>query len=111
MGGEEEALKRLQRFALDVPSQAASKTKASGSNSEAGGDSLYGANFSCKISPWLAMGCLSPRRMFEDLKKNSARFISIHRSLCSFNKGCLIASLPSMCQGHVCPCLINTTIP
>lgn len=84
MGGEEEALKRLQRFALDVPSQAASKTKASGSNSEAGGDSLYGANFSCKISPWLAMGCLSPRRMFEDLKKNSPRFISIHRSLALF---------------------------
>jgi hypothetical protein len=30
-------------------------------------DNLNGANFSCKISPWLAMGCLSPRRMYEDL--------------------------------------------
>lgn len=69
MGGEEEALKRLQRFALEVPSQAASKSKATNS-----GDSLYGANFSCKISPWLAMGCLSPRRMFEDLKKNGSRY-------------------------------------
>jgi deoxyribodipyrimidine photo-lyase len=36
---------------------------------------LYGANFSCKISPWLAMGCLSPRRMFEDLKKDGPRWV------------------------------------
>lgn len=73
MGGEEEALKRLQKFALNVPSQT-SKSKASNSQSEPNGDSLYGANFSCKISPWLAMGCLSPRRMFEDLKKSGSRF-------------------------------------
>jgi deoxyribodipyrimidine photolyase len=71
VGGEGEALKRLQRFALEVPGQVANQAKAfSGSKSEGGGDSLYGANFSCKISPWLAMGCLSPRRMFEDLKKD-----------------------------------------
>jgi deoxyribodipyrimidine photolyase len=73
VGGEEEALKRLQKFALDVPSQT-TKSKASSGQSEPGGDSLYGANFSCKISPWLALGCLSPRRMFEDLKKNASRF-------------------------------------
>ncbi|CAM6033489.1 unnamed protein product [Sphagnum compactum] len=74
VGGEGEALKRLQRFALEVPGQVANQAKAfSGSKSEGGGDSLYGANFSCKISPWLAMGCLSPRRMFEDLKKDGPR--------------------------------------
>lgn len=73
VGGEEEALKRLQKFALDVPNQT-SKSKGSKSQAEPGGDSLYGANFSCKISPWLAMGCLSPRRMFEDLKKSGSRF-------------------------------------
>ncbi|KAG0571171.1 hypothetical protein M758_6G207700 [Ceratodon purpureus] len=71
VGGEEEALKRLQKFALDVPNQT-SKSKGSKSQAEPGGDSLYGANFSCKISPWLAMGCLSPRRMFEDLKKSGS---------------------------------------
>lgn len=73
MGGEEEALKRLQKFTLDVPNQT-NISKVSNSQSESGGDSLYGANFSCKISPWLALGCLSPRRMFEDLKKSASRF-------------------------------------
>ena len=72
MGGEEEALKRLQMFALDLPNQT-SIFKARKSQSEPGGDSLYAANFSCKISPWLALGCLSPRRMFEDLKKSASR--------------------------------------
>lgn len=71
VGGESEALKRLQEFALDMRSQA-SKVKSSHSKSEPSGDSLYGANFSCKISPWLALGCLSPRRMFEDLKKSAS---------------------------------------
>ena len=82
VGGEEEALKRLQKFALDVPSQAR-KSKASKSQSEPSGDSLYGANFSCKISPWLAMGCLSPRRMFEDLKKSGSRFAPLLTYRCS----------------------------
>ncbi|WP_232486376.1 hypothetical protein, partial [Streptomyces fildesensis] len=31
-------------------------------------DGIYGANFSCKISPWLAFGCISPRSMFAELK-------------------------------------------
>lgn len=73
LGGEEEALQRLQKFALEARSQT-SNLKASKSQSESSGDSLYGANFSCKISPWLTMGCLSPRRMFEDLKKSASRF-------------------------------------
>ncbi|KAG0626041.1 hypothetical protein M758_2G098100 [Ceratodon purpureus] len=71
LGGEEEALKKLQKFALDVPSRT-SVSKARNDQSEPGGDSLYGANFSCKISPWLALGCLSPRRLFEDLKKSAS---------------------------------------
>jgi deoxyribodipyrimidine photolyase len=35
---------------------------------------IYGANFSCKISPWLATGCLSPRFMYEELKKHATRY-------------------------------------
>ncbi|KAF9622151.1 hypothetical protein IFM89_029435 [Coptis chinensis] len=34
---------------------------------------MFGANFSCKISPWLATGCLSPRFMFDEIKKSAAR--------------------------------------
>uniref|UniRef100_A0A7N0TLJ2 Photolyase/cryptochrome alpha/beta domain-containing protein n=1 Tax=Kalanchoe fedtschenkoi TaxID=63787 RepID=A0A7N0TLJ2_KALFE len=63
IGGETEALQRLQKFATEFQSQPSQGT----------GDSIYGANFSCKISPWLAMGCLSPRSMFDELKKTASR--------------------------------------
>jgi deoxyribodipyrimidine photolyase len=72
-GGESEALQRLKKFAVECREQP-NKLGKHGS-----GESLYGANFSCKISPWLAMGCLSPRYMFEELKKSEK--ISISSSL------------------------------
>lgn len=31
--------------------------------------SRYSSSFSAKISPWLAMGCLSPRHMFHQLRQ------------------------------------------
>ncbi|KAK1426717.1 hypothetical protein QVD17_15396 [Tagetes erecta] len=68
VGGESEALERLKRFASECKSEPAKDgSDRSGS---------YGANFSCKISPWLAMGCLSPRSMFDELKKSASRTIS-----------------------------------
>ncbi|KAK2965170.1 hypothetical protein RJ640_019925 [Escallonia rubra] len=70
VGGETEALQRLRKFAAECQAQPPKGTK-DGSN-----DSIYGANFSCKISPWLAMGCLSPRSMFDELKKSASRTIS-----------------------------------
>ncbi|XP_024538727.1 blue-light photoreceptor PHR2 isoform X1 [Selaginella moellendorffii] len=65
IGGEVEALKRLKSFSLVSPPP----SKGGKENS------IYGANFSSKISPWLAMGCLSPRKMFEDLKKTTSRLV------------------------------------
>jgi deoxyribodipyrimidine photolyase len=50
-GGEGEALRQLRSFL----SQAA-----------ASGGAAYGSNFAGSIAPWLATGCLSPRRMLED---------------------------------------------
>ncbi|KAH6766412.1 photolyase/blue-light receptor 2 [Perilla frutescens var. hirtella] len=70
LGGETEAMQRLQTFAAEYKAQPNNKLK-DGAN-----DSIYGANFSCKISPWLAMGCLSPRAMFEELKKSASSVIS-----------------------------------
>ncbi|EPS71388.1 hypothetical protein M569_03368, partial [Genlisea aurea] len=58
-GGETEALNRLRSFASE-------------SNPKRDNQSVYGTNFSCKISPWLAMGCLSPRSMFDELKKSAS---------------------------------------
>nr|XP_043611130.1 blue-light photoreceptor PHR2 [Erigeron canadensis] len=68
VGGESEALERLKKFASECKAQ----PNKDGSNDS----SIYGANFSCKISPWLAMGCLSPRSMFDELKKSASRTIS-----------------------------------
>lgn len=65
-GGETEALQRLKRFAAECVAQPNKGFKD-------GTQSIYGANFSCKISPWLAMGCLSPREMFDELKKTASR--------------------------------------
>ncbi|KAF5937346.1 blue-light photoreceptor PHR2-like [Camellia sinensis] len=70
VGGETEALQRLTKFAADCQAQPNEGTKNGNDNS------IYGANFSCKISPWLAMGCLSPRSMFDELKKSVSRTIS-----------------------------------
>lgn len=69
VGGETEALQRLKKFAAVCQAQPRMGGK-DGSN-----DSIYGANFSCKISPWLAMGCLSPRSMFDELKKTASRYL------------------------------------
>ncbi|XP_047335522.1 blue-light photoreceptor PHR2-like [Impatiens glandulifera] len=66
-GGETEALQKLTKFATECRAQPPRGSK---------NDSIYGANFSCKISPWLTMGCLSPRSMFDELKKNMSRTIS-----------------------------------
>nr|XP_010921660.1 blue-light photoreceptor PHR2 [Elaeis guineensis] len=68
VGGEIEALERLKKFADESRAQ---PKKGDGTR-----DSIYGANFSCKISPWLAIGCLSPRFMYEELKKTATRAIS-----------------------------------
>lgn len=58
-GGEGEALRQLRRFVA----QAAGAAGAAG-----GSGSAYGSNFASSIAPWLATGCLSPRRMLEDVK-------------------------------------------
>ncbi|KAK7392304.1 hypothetical protein VNO78_20738 [Psophocarpus tetragonolobus] len=69
VGGETEALQRLKKFASECAAQPHKPSKD-------GTQSIYGANFSCKISPWLAMGCLSPRTMYQELKKTVTRPIS-----------------------------------
>ncbi|XP_059659564.1 blue-light photoreceptor PHR2-like [Cornus florida] len=69
-GGETEALQRLTKFAAECQAQPHKGTK-NGNN-----DSIYGANFSCKIAPWLTSGCISPRSMFDELKKSATSMIS-----------------------------------
>ncbi|KAK9146959.1 hypothetical protein Sjap_006862 [Stephania japonica] len=80
VGGETEALQRLTKFAAECQAQPHNGGKD-------GSQSIYGANFSCKISPWLTMGCLSPRFMFDELKKSTARTISAVTSNKDGNNG------------------------
>ncbi|KAL6515970.1 1,3-beta-glucanosyltransferase [Orobanche gracilis] len=70
VGGETEALQRLRNFADEC------KAKPNDGFKDGTNDSIYGANFSCKISPWLSMGCLSPRSMFDELRKSASSIIS-----------------------------------
>lgn len=68
VGGETEALQKLKTFAAECQAQ----PPKGGSH-----DTIYGANFSCKISPWLTMGCISPRSMLDELKKTATRCLEL----------------------------------
>ncbi|GLT42445.1 hypothetical protein SLA2020_164430 [Shorea laevis] len=74
IGGETEALERLKKFAAECQAQPPK------GNKDGSQDSIYGANFSCKIAPWLTIGCISPRVVFDELKKAANRTISANKN-------------------------------
>lgn len=57
--GESEGLARLKSVLSGVLQQGSSMLNSSSSS--------LAANFSQQVSPWLAMGCLSPRRMYQEV--------------------------------------------
>ncbi|MGN8226181.1 DASH family cryptochrome [Gracilimonas sp. BCB1] len=59
-GGEDEALQRLQKYFWKQDQLKNYKYTRNG---------LIGADYSSKFSPWLANGCLSPRRIYWEVKK------------------------------------------
>lgn len=61
LGGESEALRQLHQFLGSM------KGSSTNNNSTV---TAYGSNFASCIAPWLATGCLSPRRMIEDVKSH-----------------------------------------
>jgi deoxyribodipyrimidine photo-lyase len=58
-GGETEGIKRLQQYFWDKNCLKAYKQTRNG---------MLGADYSSKFSPWLAMGCLSPRYIYEQVQ-------------------------------------------
>lgn len=66
-GGESEALRRLQDFVARVTAPPARAGASSTASADAGASD--GSSFCCKISPWLALGCLSPRQLFNQLQQ------------------------------------------
>lgn len=63
-GGETEALRRMNHYFFDT--KAISKYKETRNG-------LIGADYSSKFSAWLALGCLSPREIYYELKKYEAQ--------------------------------------
>jgi deoxyribodipyrimidine photo-lyase len=59
-GGEEEGLRRLQTYFWKNDCLKDYKQTRNG---------LLGADYSSKFSPWLALGCLSPRYIYEEIQK------------------------------------------
>ncbi len=58
-GGEEAALNRLKQYVWDTNAIATYKQTR---------NELLGDDFSSKFSPWLAVGAISPRRIYEEVK-------------------------------------------
>ncbi len=65
-GGETAALERLQQYFWKQNLLKSYKETRNG---------LLGADFSSKFSPWLALGCLSPRYVFDQVRQYEAKCV------------------------------------
>lgn len=61
-GGEKEAMQRVRAYVEEA-------RRFDKNSPRARVTANLGADFSCKISPWLALGCISPRRIYDFMKK------------------------------------------
>jgi deoxyribodipyrimidine photo-lyase len=64
-GGETAAISRLNHYFFETKSISNYKETRNG---------LIGANYSSKFSAWLALGCISPRFIYHELKKYESEF-------------------------------------
>ena len=64
-GGESEALQRLNHYFFETQCLSTYKETRNG---------MVGADYSSKFSPWLALGCISPRFIYAEIKKYEKQF-------------------------------------
>ena len=64
-GGETEALSRLTHYFYDTQLLSTYKETRNG---------MVGADYSSKFSPWLALGCISPRYIYAQVQRYEAQF-------------------------------------
>ncbi len=64
-GGESEAIKRLKHYFYDTQGLSSYKETRNG---------MVGSDYSSKFSPWLALGCISPRFIYAEIKKYEKQF-------------------------------------
>ncbi len=67
VGGESAALARIEHYFFEADELRRYKETRNG---------LIGANYSSKLSPWLALGCVSPRRVFVEVKRYERERVS-----------------------------------
>ena len=67
VGGETSGLDRLNHYLWKSHAVATYKQTRNG---------LIGVDYSTKFSPWLALGCLSPRKIFWEIKKYEEHEVS-----------------------------------
>jgi deoxyribodipyrimidine photo-lyase len=65
VGGETEALNRLNHYFYETKCLSNYKETRNG---------MVGTDYSSKFSAWLAMGCISPRYIYEEIKKYEKQF-------------------------------------
>lgn len=82
-GGECEAMRRLASYIASVGEKAAAAGVAPRARS-ASTAAHMGADFSCKISPWLALGCVSPRQIYADLRSSAAAGAAVAKTTTFF---------------------------
>jgi deoxyribodipyrimidine photo-lyase len=64
-GGEKEAIQRLQHYFYETQCLSTYKETRNG---------MVGADYSSKFSAWLALGCISPRFIYAEIKKYEKQF-------------------------------------
>jgi deoxyribodipyrimidine photo-lyase len=64
-GGESEAMQRLKHYFFDTQYLSSYKETRNG---------MVGANYSSKFSAWLALGCITPRFIYAEIKKYEKQF-------------------------------------
>ncbi len=67
LGGEKEGVKRLNNYFWENENLKNYKNTRNG---------LIGSDYSTKLSPWLSMGCLSPREIYWQIKKYEQEKVS-----------------------------------
>lgn len=64
-GGETAAMQRLQHYFYDSKCLSSYKETRNG---------MVGPDYSSKFSPWLALGCISPKTIYKEVKKYESMF-------------------------------------
>lgn len=77
-GGESEALNRLRTFIRNFTQSNSSgdSTTATTSHGSSRQVAAPPPDFCCKISPWLALGCLSPRQLYVQLQQEAGTAVA-----------------------------------